>query len=97
MVDNRIAVRTLQFDGTFTYKLCQVFKIITGRDTEAANEILGCTLKVTVSVITGREVILRTTKVSVTRDGGSPVELAESLFSFGLCIRVEAIPSEKLV
>jgi hypothetical protein len=88
---------TLQFDSAFTYKLCQVFEIITSRDTKAANEILGCTLKIAVSVVTSSEIIFRTTKVGVARDGGCPVKLAESLFSFLLRIRVEAIPSEELV
>jgi hypothetical protein len=75
----------------------QVLDIISSGDTEAADEILGSNLEITVAIINGRNLILGPAEVVVAGDGCSAVELAEALLGLRLSGRIEAVPSEEFI
>lgn len=96
--EKRVTSRlTLQLSRSFANKMGQVLQIITGGDTEATDKVLGCVLKVSVTVIDSRELILGPAEVGIAGDRGRAVEGLEPLLGFRLGIGVETVTAEELV
>lgn len=88
---------TLQLDGAISNQLRKVLQVITSRDAEATDKVLGRVLEVAIRVVRGRDVVFRTPEVGVAGDRGGSVELAQTVLGLGLGLRVESLAAEELV
>ena len=88
---------TLKLCGSLADEVRQVLNVISCCDTESADKILGSVLKISVTIIHGREVILGPAEVSIAGDRGSTIELIEPLLSLGLSVGVEALASKVFI
>lgn len=75
----------------------QVLEVVTGCDTKASDKVLGHILKVSVTVINRRKVILGPAEVGIAGDRSGTIEFRESLLGFRLSVGVEAVTAKELI
>ena len=85
----------LQPAGAFTQQMRQVLQVVTGRNTELADEVLGRALEI--AVVLSRVLVLRPAEVGVGRDGAGSLEPLEAGLGLGLGVGVEGALAEELV
>lgn len=85
---------SLEPGGHLARHLCQVLEIITGRDAKLAHKVLGRRLEIAILLL---RLILRSSKVSIGRDGTRALEALESGLGLSLGVGVKGTLAEEFV
>lgn len=75
----------------------QVLDIISSRDTKAADEILGSSFHIAVTIVKRIYLVFGPAEVAVARDGGSAIELAEAFLGLRLSGGIKPVTSEEFI
>lgn len=97
-IRSRLLVKlTLKLGSSLTNNMREVLEIISSGDSETANKILGRILKITITVVNSRELILGPAEVGIAGNRGCAAKVLQSLLSLSLGGRVISFTTKELI